>query len=201
MALKSEGKIRSVSVSNFGVQQLTEALATGARIDLNQLCYNLISRAIEVDILPLCRKHDIGVLGYMPLMQGLLTGKYDTADDVPPARARTRHFSGDRSDSRHGEPGAEKETFQAVAGIRKISEELNVPMGHIALAWAMAKPGITSMLVGTRNISQLEDNIKSTSVSLSAETMKRLDDLTESLLKILGSNPDYYQGGDRKRVR
>jgi len=61
--LQSEGKIRSIGVSNFGVQQLSEALTTGARIDVNQLCYNLLSRAIEVEILPLCRQQGIGVLG------------------------------------------------------------------------------------------------------------------------------------------
>jgi len=55
--------------------------------------------------------------------------------------------------------------------------------------------------VGTRNISQLQDNIEAASVSLSFETIKRLDDLTEPLLEILGSNPDYYLGGENKRIR
>jgi myo-inositol catabolism protein IolS len=200
MELQSEGKVRSIGVSNFGVQQLTQAISTGARIDVNQLCYNLLSRAIEVEILPLCRKHDIGIFGYMPLLQGLLAGKYSTADEVPSMRSRTRHFRGDRPESRHGEAGAEDETFKAVAGIREIAEEMDIPMEQLALAWAMARPGITSILVGTRNISQLQDNFEAASVSLSFETIKRLDDLTEPLLEILGSNPDYYLGGENKRV-
>ena len=75
-ALKEEGKIRSIGVSNFGVEQLSEALATGVQIDVNQVCYNLLSRAIELEILPLCQKHGMGILGYMPLLQGLLTGMY-----------------------------------------------------------------------------------------------------------------------------
>ena len=201
MELQSEGKVRSIGVSNFGIQQLTQALSTGARIDVNQLCYNLLSRAIEVEILPLCRSHDIGILGYMPLLQGLLADNYSTADEVPPMRSRTRHFRGDRPESRHGEAGAEDETFKAIAGIREIAKKIGIPMEQLALAWAMARPGITSILVGTRNISQLQDNIEAASVSLSFETIKRLDDLTEPLLEILGSNPDYYLGGDDKRVR
>ena len=201
MELQSEGKVRSIGVSNFGVQQLTQALSTGARIDVNQLCYNLLSRAIEVEILPLCRKHDIGIFGYMPLLQGLLADKYSTADEVPPMRSRTRHFRGDRPESRHGEAGAEDETFEAIAGIREIAKEIGIPMEQLALAWAAARPGITSILVGTRNIAQLQDNIEAASVSLSFETIKRLDDLTDPLLEVLGSNPDYYLGGDDKRVR
>jgi len=199
-ALKSEGKIRSVSVSNFGVNQLTEALATGVRLDINQLCYNLLSRGIEVGILPLCQKNSIGILGYMPLLQGLLTGKYRTADDVPPMRSRTRHFRGDRPKSSHGGPGAEEETFREVNGIREIAKEIGIPMGQLSLAWAMVKPGITSMLVGTRNLDQLQDNVQSCSISLPPEIIKRLDDLTEPLLQAIGPNPDYYQGGDRVRI-
>ena len=201
MALQSEGKIRSVSVSNFGVQQLTEALATGVRIGVNQLCYNLLSRAIEVEILPLCKQHGIGILGYMPLLQGWLTDKYRTADDAPPTRVRTRHFWGDRSETRHGESGAEEETLETIAGIREIAQEIGIPMGQLALAWAMARPGITSILAGCRNISQLQENVQSSSTSLSPEIIKHLDDLTEPLLNVLGSSPDYYQGGERNRIR
>jgi len=90
--LKSEGKIRSVAVSNHGVEQLRQALATGAQIDLNQLHYSLLSRAIEVEILPMCAEENIGVVGYMPLLQGVLTAKYGTVDEIPPVRCRTRHF-------------------------------------------------------------------------------------------------------------
>lgn len=192
-ALKSEGKIRSIGVSNFGFQQLTEALATGVRIDVDQVCYNLLSRAIEVQILPLCRQHSIGILGYMPLLQGWLAGRFRTADEAPPKHARFRHFRGDRLESRHGESGAEEETFEVIAGIREVAQEMEIPMAQLALAWAMARPGITSILVGCRNVSELQENVGSTSICLSPETIKRLDDLTEPLLNALGSNADYFR--------
>ena len=60
-----------------------------------------------MEILPFCQSQGIGVLGYSPLMQGLLTGAWESADDVPSYRARTRHFNGRRPKSRHGEEGHE----------------------------------------------------------------------------------------------
>ena len=74
-ALQAEGKIGHIGVSNFGVKQLTEALATGATIATNQLVYNLGSRMIEHEVLPLCAANGIGVIAYSPLMQGVLTDK------------------------------------------------------------------------------------------------------------------------------
>jgi len=198
ISLKSEGKIRSIGVSNFGVQQLSEAIATGAQIDVNQLCYNLLSRAIEVEILPLCLTHEIGILGYMPLLQGILTGKYRTADEIPPVHSRFRHFRGDRPTTTHGEEGAEEEMFEAIDGIRNLAAAERIPMSRLALAWAMAKPRITCVLVGTRNVSELEENVQAASLSLSPEIIDQLDQLTTPLLVKLGANADYFLG---KRIR
>lgn len=194
MGLKLEGKIRSIGVSNFGVRQLSQALSTGAQIDVNQLCYNLLSRAIEIEILPLCLKHGLGILGYMPLLQGVLTGKYRTADEIPPVHSRSRHFRGDRPMAGHGEAGAEEEMFVALDGIRAMAAAEGIPMSRLALAWAMAKPGITCVLVGTRNISELQENLPAALLSLSPEIIAQLDLLTTPLLEKLGANADYFQG-------
>ena len=191
-ALKEEGKIRSIGVSNFGVEQLSEAIATGVQIDVNQLCYNLLSRAIELEILPLCQQHGMGILGYMPLLQGLLTGMYKTAEELPPVHARFRQFRGDRERAGHGEEGAEEEMFAAVEGIRKVAEAEGVPMSRLAIAWTIAKPGITCELVGTRNLSELEQNLHVASLSLSHETIAKLDEITTPLLQKLGGNADYF---------
>ncbi len=199
--LKDEGKIRSLAVSNFGILQLTEALGTGAQIDLNQICYNLLSRAIEVEIVPLCLKHDIGIVPYMPLMQGLLTGKYGSVDEVPPNRRRTRHFRGDVEPARHGDPGAETETFAVLAQLRKICAEEDIPMAQLALAWAMARPGVTSVLVGARDLDQLADNAAAAELTLETELIHHLDDLTYPLLEELGSNADYWQSRENSRSR
>ncbi|MGD8238210.1 MAG: aldo/keto reductase [Armatimonadota bacterium] len=199
-ALQSEGKIRSIAVSNFGARDLTEALETGARIDVNQLCYNLVSRAIEFEIVPLCRQHDIAIFPYMPLLQGILSGKYAALDDIPPERTRTRQFSGDRPQSRHGGPGAEDEMIKVLDGMREISDETGIPMDQLALAWTAAKPGVASVLVGVRNIEQLERNAPAADVHLSADLVARLDELTAPMMHTLGPNADYFQGPEGSRV-
>ena len=199
--LKAEGKIRAIGVSNFGVQQLTEALETGVQIDANQLCYNMLSRAIEMEILPLCRQHGISVTAYMPLMQGLLAGKYHTPEDVPPFRARTRHFRADRHQARHGEPGAEEETFAAISGIRDIAEELGEPMASVALAWTAARPGVGSVLAGARTPDQVARNVQSARLALSSDVVSRLDQATHALKHKLGPNADFWQGSESTRTR
>lgn len=194
-SLQDEGKVRAIGVSNHGVQQLSRVLQTGTPIVSNQLCYSLISRAIEFEIVPLCRENGIGILAYMALMQGLLTGKYATLDDVPPFRARTRHFSSDRPQVSHGEPGHEAETSAALGRIRAIADDLGLPMAHVALAWTAAKPGISSVLVGSRTPAQLERNAAAADVALAPETVAALDEATEALHRAMGANADYFQGG------
>ncbi len=193
--LQEDGRIRAIGVSNFGVEQLTAALDTGASIAVNQLCYNLLSRAIEPELLPLCRKHDVGILGYMPLLQGILTGQYKSAEEIPPVHARFRHFREDRPQASHGEEGAEEEMFETLEAIREIAETEQVPMARLAIAWAMARPGITCMLVGTRNVDELAENLNVLNYSLSADVIERLDEITAPLLAKLGANPDYFTGG------
>ena len=199
--LQAEGKVRAIGVSNHGPQQLAQALATGTSIASNQLCYNLICRAVETAIIPQCREHNVGVITYMALMQGLLTGKYAMADDVPPFRARTRHFSRARAGTRHGEEGAEAETFQALAHIRRIAEGMGVSMVHLSIAWIMARPGVSCVLVGSRTPAQLADNVAAIQLPLSPEVVAELDRATEALRLKLGPNADYWQGGEQTRVR
>jgi aryl-alcohol dehydrogenase-like predicted oxidoreductase len=198
--LQAEGKIRSIGVSNFGVHQLQEALSTGARIEVNQLCYNLLSRAIEIDLMPFCARQKIGILAYSPLAQGLLTGKFRSADEMPPARTRTRHFRGDRPGSRHGEAGAEDEMFAALEGLRQVAQELQAPVAQVALAWCLGRPEITCALPGIRTAGQLEENQVGALLKLTPEIKARLDQLSLVLREKLGASPDYYQGRNDSRT-
>lgn len=202
--LQREGKIRHLGVSNFGVKQLQEAVEAadkaGTRIMANQLCYNLLSRAIEYEIIPECQKFNIGVLGYMPLQQGLLSGKYYSADDLPVLRTRTRHFDGRRPLSRHGEPGAETEVFQAINAMRVLSEETGIPMSQMAIYWASNQPGITCTITGVRNQAQLNEALAGVTLAAPVGLLDRLTEITEPVKAKLGSNADYFQGGENARV-
>jgi myo-inositol catabolism protein IolS len=197
--LKAEGKIRAYGVSNYGVQDLGEVVGTEHHVSSNQLAYSLLFRAIENEILPLCHENQVSVLTYSSLMQGLLSGKYASADDVQPDRARTRHYSSARPHARHGEPGAEAETFAAVADVRKIAAEINQPMADVALAWLIAQPGVTSVIAGARNAEQARGIAAAANLALSQDVVARLTQATEVLKQKLGPNPDMWQGQSRMR--
>lgn len=198
--LQAQGKIRVIGVSNFGKQDLPDMLQFG-RYEANQLPYSLLWRALEYDIQPQCVEHDISILPYSPLNQALLAGRYRQADEMPYQRTRTRHFRGDRRDSRHGTPGFEAETFAAIEAIREICADIGQQMVHVALAWLLHKPAVTSVLAGARNPQQVESNLIAGSLSLSEETMGRLDAATDELKRELGPDPDMWLVGDDSRYR
>jgi myo-inositol catabolism protein IolS len=198
--LRAEGKIRAIGVSNFGPRCLGEALATGIPIEVNQLGYSLLNRAIEFEILPVCQQAHIGVAAYMPLMQGLLTGRWRNADDIPVTRRRTRHFSGARPGTRHGEPGAEAEVFAAIEGIAQLADAQGMPMSDLALAWVAAQPGVTTVIVGTRTPAQLRESSRGLGRALPPQVLAELDRLTQPVKAKLGANADLWQSGPAARI-
>lgn len=194
--LKQEGKIRVIACSNFGKNDFKNLLSKG-RIEANELPYSLLFRAIEFDIVDLCIKNNVSITCYSPLVHGILTGKFKSPDDVPDGRARTRHFSCERPMVRHSEKGFEKETFNVINEIRKISHELNINMAQLSLAWVLNQPGITSVLAGVRNPEQVNMNVKAAETELTSDVLKKLNEITETLKNKLGSNPDMWQTESR----
>ena len=201
-ALRQQGKIRYIGVSNFAEARLEEALVFCPDIVVNQLPYSLLTRAAELGILPLCRGRGIGVIGYMTLLQGLLADLYPTLDVVPPYQARTRHFNSRRSALiRHGQGGAEAETAAALAGIRRIAKEAGMTMPELAIRWALAGPGISCCLIGARKVSKLEENERAATRTLSADIIQRLNVMTQPVLDKLGDSFDYYESVECNRTR
>jgi aryl-alcohol dehydrogenase-like predicted oxidoreductase len=201
--LKKQGKIREIGISNFGVMQMEEALATGVEIAINEMPYNILSRAIEKEILPFCIEKNISVISSMALQQGLLAGIYKAADDVPPHQAHSRHFRHERGrgTSRHGGSGAEDEIFKAIDSLRDIADDFGIHIAQLSIAWILAKPGIACALVGSRNKEELMTNMGAIEVDLSPEIVAEIDSLSEPVLEILGDNPDYYESLENTRIR
>jgi aryl-alcohol dehydrogenase-like predicted oxidoreductase len=139
------------------------------------------------------------MLCYSPLAQGLLTGRYTNADQVPPERARTRHFAATRPQSRHGEPGLESETFEAVRKVKQICEELGLPMADVALAWLLHQPTVTSVLAGASRPDQIVQNAKAAKIKLPPDVLKKLDQATQVVKEKMGKNPDMWQAASRIR--
>jgi aryl-alcohol dehydrogenase-like predicted oxidoreductase len=159
----------------------------------------MLWRAIEYEIVEKCIVSSVGILCYSPLAQGLLSGNYTCADDVPEGRACTRWFSDVRPGTRHGGPGCEEETFAAVADIRKIADRLAEPVTNVALAWLLQRRGVTSVLAGARSPVQLRLNAQAVELDLSPETLHQLTQATEALKEKLGPNPDMWQAESRYR--
>ena len=197
-SLRDEGKIRAIGVSNFGVQDLQAYLAV-ARTEANQLAYNMLFRALEYEIKPACEQHEVGILCYSPLAQGLLTGKFRSADEVPEGRARTRLFSMDRPQAKHGEPGCEREVFQALDGIKSVCDRIGQPMADVALAWLIHQKGVTSVLAGVRNVAQVQENARGGSLHLADDVLAELTKATDPVKERLGRNPDMWMPNPRIR--
>ncbi|MCC6155212.1 MAG: aldo/keto reductase [Candidatus Hydrogenedentes bacterium] len=198
--LRDEGRIRYVGVSNFGAQDLNAWMSAGDCVS-NQLGYNLLFRAIEWEVVPACARHGCGVLAYMPLLQGILSGRWKTADEIPQLRRRTRHFSRDREGTRHGEPGCEGLTFTTLRELQRIADELGEPMANVALAWTIAQPDITSVIVGARRPDQLERNLDAARLTLSSDTLAALNAATQPLKEYFGRNADMWLTDSESRIR
>jgi len=196
--LQQQGKVRAIGVSNFGVLDLSELLKSG-RPDSNQLPYSLLFRAIEFGAQQLCLENDISILAYSPLMHGLLTGKFETLDDMPVTRGRTRHFSSRWPHIRHREPGCEAETNAALQAIRRISQEAGFSMTHLALAWVLHQSGVASAITGMRRPDQARDSALAADIILSDDILRQLDEVTRPVKEALGPNLDMWQTEPRGR--
>jgi aryl-alcohol dehydrogenase-like predicted oxidoreductase len=198
-SLRAAGKVRALGVCNFGPQSLARLRAAGAGWITNQLAYNLLWRAVEFEITATCEQDGLGILCYSPLHQGLLTGRFHTADDVPAARARTRHFRGDRPLSRHGGPGCEALTFATIGRLRALAAKIDQPMGDMALAWLLHQRAVQSVIFGARSVAQIEENIRASQLKLTPEILAELDRATADLKRALGPNADMWAPVSRIR--
>lgn len=199
--LKKSGKIRYFGVSNFSFGRMKRDFSEIPGLAVNELPYNLLCRAIEYDTLPYCLEKGFGVIGYMTLLQGILTGKYATLREVPEWQRRTRHFNSEGTPlCRHGEKGFEDETEQTLKAIASIASECGLKMSDLATKWVIAS-GITCALAGARNAVQLEENLKSAETGIDLAIIAKLNEATNLLKERLGNHFDYYESEQNDRTR
>ena len=198
--LRDEGKIRYIGVSNFGKVDLEEWLTGGEAVS-DQIGYNMIFRAPEYKVIPACKHAGVGVLAYMPLMQGLLAGRYENIEDIPPPRRRSRHFSKDRDGAMHNEAGCEALLLETLRELKIFAGRMQVSLAALTLAWLLAQPGVTSAILGARKPAQLERNLAAANVRIDPAAMAELNEITGMLKFNLGANPDMWRTGDEIRVR
>ncbi|MCL4543650.1 MAG: aldo/keto reductase [Chloroflexi bacterium] len=171
------GKVRYAGCSNYAAWQLTKALWISdvrrlTRYDSVQPRYNLISRTIEGELLPLCADQGVGVIVYNPLGGGMLTGKHRR--EAGPA-AGTRFDNNRNYQNRYWRDIV----FDAVDRFREIAADQPATMAQLALAWTLANPVVTSAILGATSVQQLEETLPATEVTLSPELLPLVDELWE----------------------
>ncbi|MFW6163527.1 MAG: aldo/keto reductase [Planctomycetota bacterium] len=165
ITLKDQGKIRAIGVSNFTVPMLEECIQH-APLASDQPPYSLLRRDIEDDVLPFCREHDIGVIVYSPLQQGLLTGKMTPNRELhdDDYRKRQKWFTTTNR----------QRVLDALDQIRPIAEAHDATFAQTTLAWTIAQPGVTAAIVGARTVQQAAENAKAGDITLSDDELARI---------------------------
>ena len=167
-ALKKEGKVRWIGVSNFNVAQIQRAEKIAPVTSL-QPPYSLIRRKIEDEILPYCQKRNIGVISYAPMASGLLTGAMtrERAAKLPADDFRSRG-------SEFREPRLSK-NLELVERLRQVGARHGRGPGEVAIAWVLRHPAITGAIVGARNAKQVEGIMRAGELKLTAEEIAEIE--------------------------
>ncbi len=191
--LLRQGKVRYIGCSNYLAWQLCKALWASdvnrlARFDCIQPPYNLITRGIEDELLPLCTSEGVGVCVYNPLAGGLLTGKHDPGR--PPAEG-TR-FSNQRQGKTYSDRYWLPSNFEALARFKKVAEKHGRSMPRFSLAWILNNPAITSIICGANSVKQLEENVGAVELSLTEEELNACDEVWQELRP-----PRFYYGAQQ----
>jgi myo-inositol catabolism protein IolS len=168
-------------------------------VTCDQLPYSLLFRAIEYEIQPLCVQKGVSILCYSPLLHGLLAGKYASPSEVPDGRGRTRHFSNNRSGTRHTETGCEAEVFEAIAAVRQIAANAGRSLAEVSAAWVLHQPAVSAIISGARKPEQIQETAAAAALQLEPTTLQALQAATEAVKQILGSNPDMWLSESRYR--
>ncbi len=167
----SAGRVRAVGASNFSAARLAESQRTSAeqglaRYESLQPLYNLIDRAAyEAELEPLCREQGIGVVNFYGLAAGFLTGKYRRPEDAArSARGKNvvARYLNDRG-------------LQVLAALDEVAASHGATPGQVALAWQIARPGITAPIASATSLSQLHELVSAARLQLPAEHLETLD--------------------------
>lgn len=172
--LVRQGHVRYVGVSNWASWQIMKALGISdhkdwARFASLQAYYTIAGRDLERDVVPMLQDQKVGLMVWSPLAGGFLSGKYDRDGKGPDgARRATFDFP----------PINKDRAYDVIDVMREIGDAKGVSVARIALAWLLHQPVVTSVIIGAKSVEQLDDNLAATTVQLSAEELKRLDEVS-----------------------
>jgi aryl-alcohol dehydrogenase-like predicted oxidoreductase len=165
------GKVRAIGASSFPASEIVEAQGVAERRGLErfrteQPPYSIVNRGIEREVLPVCQRYGMGALVWSPLGQGLLTGRFRKGQQADTHRSggMPQHFADERK-------------LDVVEQLVPLAEKAGLPMTHLAMAFAIAHPGVTSAIIGPRTMDQLDDLLAGVEVTLDDEVLDRIDEI------------------------
>ena len=173
-ALVQNGKVRYIGCSNWQAWRMMKALALSehrnwAKFDTLQAYYSLAGRDLEREIVPLLEDQKTGLLVWSPLAGGLLSGKF-SRDNQKPEDSRRSSFDF---------PLVDKErTWKILDVLVPIAKSRNLSAATISLAWLLAKPFVTSVIIGAKRLDQLHENLAASDLMLSPEEINKLDEVS-----------------------
>lgn len=180
--LTRQGKILYWGVSEWPAPAIEEAVRVAESINAmppvsNQPCYNMLVRAIEEEVIPVCAANGLGQVVFSPLAQGVLTGKYKPGQPIPEgtraADERINMFIMSNN-------LVSDEILRQVAELVKVADEIGCTMAQLALAWILRLEAVSSVICGATRLEQIDDNIEASGLVLSDEVLRKI----ESLLKV-----------------
>ncbi len=171
------GKVRAIGTSTFPAAELVESQWVAERrgrerFSTEQPPYSIFARGVEADVLPTCQRYGLGVVVWSPLNGGWLTGKYRRGASLPAGSRAERqpdHF--DYNDA------VRERKLDLVDALSKLAAEAGVSLTHLAQAWVLEHPAVTSAIIGPRTPDQLADVLGATEVVLEDEVLDRIDEL------------------------
>ena len=177
--LKEEKKFFQLGVSNFSAWQVMKAKALAEKygfpnVDILQPMYNLVKRQAEVEILPMAKSENIGVISYSPLGGGLLTGKYEMENNIPNKNSSGRLHDNAKYKLRYGQSWM----YEAASKLQKLAEDINYDPIALAVAWVSYNDAITAPIISARNLKQLKPSLDSVNITLDEETYNLISQIS-----------------------
>ncbi|HEX4179898.1 MAG TPA: aldo/keto reductase [Caulobacteraceae bacterium] len=169
--LVAQGLVRYVGCSNWAAWKIMKALGVSdhrgyARFETVQAYYSIAGRDLEREIAPMMQDQGVGLMVWSPLAGGLLSGKFGPGSNGPEgARRVTFDFP----------PVERGRAWACVDEMRAIAEAHDTSVARVALAWILAKPFVTTVIIGAKRMDQLEDNIAAADLELTADEIAALD--------------------------
>lgn len=182
--LVKSGKVRYIGASQHTGWQLQKAVDVAKYMGVEsyvsmQPQYNLLTRATEWELIPICLNEGLAVLPWSPLRGGWLSGKYRRGMSAPPegsrVQAATEKGRGEAWDNYNNEA-----TWRVVDALLETAEETGKSPAQVSLNWLLQRPGVTAPILGTRTLEQLQDNLGAVEWTLTADQMKKLNDASDN---------------------